>query len=178
MDMADSGFTGLEEADCGPTLAPARPMDCGRAAIWSMEEIPMRTAALVASLLFAAAPAFAADPVEGEWLTPGGGSKVRIGACPNQPGQMCGVISWLPPAKAKNVDSKNPKAELKTRPVLGVSTLWGFKQAGPGKWTGGKLYDPSSGKTYNGKISANPNGTLKVEGCVMGICQGQTWNRA
>ena len=135
----------------------------------------MRTALLAASLLLMAAPAYAADPVEGEWLTPGGASKVRISACPNKPDQMCGVISWLPAAKTNDLDRRNPNAALKNRPVLGVSTILGLKHAAPGKWTGGKLYDPSSGKTYNGKISANADGTLKVEGCVMVVCQAQTW---
>ena len=138
----------------------------------------MRTALLAAGLLALAAPAFAADPVEGDWIPPDGGSKIRIAPCADNPAQVCGKISWLPAATAKNLDSNNPKAELKTRPVLGIQTFSGFKSAGPGKWTGGKLYDPSSGKTYTGKLTAAGNGTLKVEGCVIGICQAQTWKRA
>lgn len=137
----------------------------------------MRTALIVTGLLFLAAPAFAADPVEGQWLTPDGGSKVHITACPGKPDQMCGTVSWLPAANAKDRDTRNPDAALRGRPILGVSTLLGFKQAAPGKWTGGTLYDPASGKTYKGKISANPDGTLKVEGCVMVVCQAQTWKR-
>lgn len=39
----------------------------------------MRIAFIVVGIMLAT-PAFAADPVEGEWLTPNGGSKVRIGA--------------------------------------------------------------------------------------------------
>lgn len=137
------------------------------------------TAALIAAgLPAAAAPALAADPVAGEWLTPDGGSKVRIAACPGKPELMCGVVSWLSAAHAKDLDTRNPDAALRKRPILGVSTLSGFKQAAPGKWAGGKLYDPASGKTYKGKISADPNGALKVEGCVLIVCQTQTWKRA
>jgi len=137
----------------------------------------MRAALLAIGLLLVASPAVAADPVEGEWLTPGGGSKVKIAPCPGKPELMCGVVSWLPDAKAKAVDSKNPNAALRDRPILGMTTVANFKSSGPGKWTGGKLYDPASGKTYNGKLSANANGTLKVEGCVLMVCQGQTWTR-
>lgn len=137
----------------------------------------MRTALLALGLLLVAAPAFAADAVEGDWLTPDSGSKVRLGACPKTPQLMCGAVSWLPAAKVKDLDKRNPNPALRNRPILGVSTVSGFKQVAPGKWTGGKLYDPASGKTYNGKISANPDGTLKVEGCVMMICQSQTWTR-
>lgn len=138
----------------------------------------LRVALLSLGLLLAAAPAMAADPVAGEWLTPTDGGKVRIGACPDKPEQMCGVVSSLPPAKMNDRDTRNPNAALRSRPVMGETTISGFKQAAPGRWTGGKLYDPSTGKTYNGKISANPDGTLKVEGCVLMVCQAQTWKRS
>jgi uncharacterized protein (DUF2147 family) len=138
----------------------------------------MRIALLAAGLLALAAPAFAADPVEGDWTPPDGASKIRIAPCADNPALVCGKIAWLAPANAKSLDGNNPKAELKTRPVLGIQTFWGFKSAGPGKWTGGKLYDPSSGKTYSGKLTAVGSGALKVEGCVLGICQAQTWKRA
>jgi uncharacterized protein (DUF2147 family) len=137
----------------------------------------MRAAVLALGLLLVASPAFAADPVEGEWITSQSGSKVRIGPCPDNPQQMCGVVSYLPAANAKDLDKKNPDAALRNRPILGVKTVSGFKQSAPGKWTGGKLYDPASGKTYNGKLTANPDGTLKVEGCVLMVCQAQTWKR-
>jgi uncharacterized protein (DUF2147 family) len=137
----------------------------------------VRIAIVAAGLLLSSTPALAADPIEGEWLTTGGASKVRISACADKPDLMCGVVSWLPPAKAKDLDSRNPDPALKSRPIVGTQTIRNFKQAAPGKWTGGKLYDPSSGKTYSGKISANPNGTLKVEGCIAMVCQAQTWTR-
>jgi len=138
----------------------------------------MRTALFAAGMLLLTAPAVAADPAEGDWLMPDGGSKVHIGACAGNPAQLCGVVSWLAPAKAKDLDIHNPNAALKNRPILGVATIFGFKQNAPGNWSGGKLYDPATGKTYSGKISINPDGTLKVQGCVFGICQGQTWKRA
>ena len=137
----------------------------------------MRSFLVALGLMLVAAPAFAADPVEGEWIPPGGGSRVRIGACSDKAGQMCGVVSWLPANKARDLDGKNPNAALKNRPILGVTTIWGFKQAAPGKWTGGKLYDPASGKTYDGKLTARPDGALKVEGCILMVCQAQTWKR-
>jgi uncharacterized protein (DUF2147 family) len=137
----------------------------------------MRALLIAAGLWVLAGPVWAADPVEGEWVPQDGGSKVHIAACPDKPDQMCGKVSWLPAAQTKDLDAKNPKAALKTRPILGASTMWGLKQAAPGKWTGGKLYDPATGKTYDGKISANPNGTLKIEGCILMVCQAQTWKR-
>jgi len=141
-------------------------------------ENPMRTSIFVASMLLFGTPAVAADPIQGEWLTQDGGSKVRLGTCPGNPILLCGVVSWLPAAEANDLDSKNPNAGLRKHPILGTQTIIGFKQSAPGKWTGGKLYDPATGKTYSGKISINPNGTLKVQGCVMMICETETWTRA
>ena len=138
----------------------------------------MRALILAAGLTLAAAPALAADPVEGEWLTQEATAKVRIGPCPGKADRMCGVISWLKnPADAKATDSKNPDSKLKTRTFLVLPMIRDFKQAAPGRWTGGKIYDPGSGKTYDSKISVSANGTLKVEGCVLMICQAQTWRR-
>ncbi|TAJ72363.1 MAG: DUF2147 domain-containing protein [Phenylobacterium sp.] len=138
----------------------------------------MRALILAAGLALAAAPALAADPVEGEWLTQSGTAKVRIGPCPGKADRMCGAISWLKnPADSKALDSNNPDPKLKTRTILGLPMIRDFKQAAPGRWTGGKIYDPNSGKTYDSKIAVGANGTLKVEGCVLMICQAQTWRR-
>ncbi|MBU1375502.1 MAG: DUF2147 domain-containing protein [Alphaproteobacteria bacterium] len=138
----------------------------------------MRALFLAAGLTLAAAPALAADPVEGEWLTQAATGKVRIGPCPGKPDRLCGAISWLKnPAERTSTDVNNPDPKLKTRPILGMPMLSGFKSSAPGKWAGGKIYDPNSGKTYDSKLSINPNGTLKVEGCILMVCQAQTWKR-
>src|SRR4051812_12529444 len=125
----------------------------------------MRTLVLAAALACTAAPALAADPVEGEWLTEGGGGKVRIAPCAARPDRMCGAISWLKnPADAKARDTNNPDPALKTRTMLGLPMIWNFKPVAPGKWAGGKIYDPNSGKTYDSKMSVAPDGSLKVSG--------------
>jgi uncharacterized protein (DUF2147 family) len=139
----------------------------------------MRLAVLAAAVTLAAGPALAADPAEGEWLTQSGTAKVRIGPCPGKADRLCGAISWLKnPADADARDVHNPDPALKGRTILGLPMIWGFKQAAPGKWTGGKIYDPNSGKTYDSKVTVTPAGTLKVEGCILMVCQAQTWKRS
>ena len=140
----------------------------------------MRIMMLAAGLLLATtSPAFAADPVEGDWLTQSGSGKVRIAPCPGKPDRLCGTLFWLKtPADAQALDTKNPDARLKIRPILGLPMIRDFKSQAAGRWTGGKIYDPDSGKTYDSKISINGNGTLKVEGCILMICQAQTWKRS
>ena len=46
---------------------------------------------------------------------------------------------------------------------------------GGGKYSG-KVYSPDRGKTYKSKLVLSGK-TLKVSGCVFGICRGQTWQR-
>lgn len=139
----------------------------------------MRAAALAAVLALSACPALAADPVEGDWLTQDGTAKVRIAPCAAAPARMCGTISWLKnPADAKATDANNPDPKLRARPILGLPMIRDFKPAAAGRWTGGKIYDPNSGKTYDSRLSVNPDGTLKVEGCVLVVCRAQTWRRS
>lgn len=134
-----------------------------------------------AALALLATTAQAADPVEGLWLVQAGTAKVKVGPCAADKAKMCGVITWLKSPNGKDgqpqKDANNPDAAQRGRPVLGLSMIRDFKPAGPGKWTGGKIYDPTSGKTYGSKMSANPDGTLKVEGCVSVVCQAQTWKK-
>ena len=134
----------------------------------------MRTALIAAVLTLAATPVFAADPVEGEWLTEAGTAKVKIGPCAEQPDRMCGLVSWM---KTPRNDIHNPDAALRDKPILGMALIRDFKASAPGKWTGGKIYDPESGKTYDSKLTARADGTLKVEGCIAIICKAQTWKR-
>jgi uncharacterized protein (DUF2147 family) len=135
----------------------------------------MRQIAIAAALTLIAGPALAADPVEGEWMTQAGSAKVKVAPCAAKPDRMCGVVSWLKNSGAR--DANNPDPALRSRPILGMALIRDFKPAGPGRWTGGKIYDPESGKTYDSKIRINPNGTLRVEGCVLVVCQAQTWKK-
>lgn len=125
-----------------------------------------------------AAGAAQAAPIEGDWLTQTGGAKVRIAACPDQVRRLCGTIVWMSPAAlGDGTDRNNPNPSLKARKLVGLSMLSDFRPDGSDRWTGGTIYDPRSGKTYASKLSAQPDGGLKVEGCVSIICRAQTWRR-
>ncbi|RAK60144.1 DUF2147 domain-containing protein [Phenylobacterium hankyongense] len=141
----------------------------------------MRPLFFAAALSLAASPALAADPVEGDWLTPGGSAKVHIAPCAGQAAKLCGQIVWLKAPKdaagAPKRDENNPDAGLQSRPIVGLPLIRDFRRVEMGRWIGGKVYDPQSGKTYDSKMSMNPDGTLKLEGCMMIICRAQTWKR-
>lgn len=138
------------------------------------------TLALAAAMAAGATAAQASSSVQGDWLTQSGSAKVHVGPCGDR---LCGAIVWLrnPLDKATGrpqLDANNPDPALRGRPIVGLQLIKGFKPASGGRWTGGSIYDPQSGKTYDSKLSLNPDGTLKVEGCISIICQAQTWKPA
>ena len=121
------------------------------------------------------APLFAAPPIAGRWLTADGGAVVAIGDCG---GTICGRVVKVikgPPAGRPWVDALNPDSKLKSRPLVGLPILTGMSASGDG-WKG-QIYDPKTGKTYDSKMAAAANGSLKVDGCILMICQSQTWTR-
>lgn len=142
----------------------------------------LAAAAAVSIATAAVTPVLAADPLDGEWLVQNGEAKVRLGPCPGHADRLCGVVDWLrapnDAAGGAKRDVNNPDPALKTRPIMGLTLIADFHRDQSGRWTGGKIYDPRSGKTYASKLGLNPDGTLKVEGCVAMFCQAQTWRRA
>jgi uncharacterized protein (DUF2147 family) len=138
----------------------------------------MKSFALAAAAVLTAAPALAAEPT-GNWLTRNSESKVAISKC----GQaICGTITAL---KAPNgadgkpkVDSNNPDASKRNRPIIGTMIVLNMTPGGADKWSG-QVYNPEDGKTYSGSITLKGPNALDLQGCVAGglICKTQTWTR-
>ena len=106
------------------------------------------------------AAAFAQDVV-GKWKLEDGTAIVEV----YQQGDVYnGKIVWLQkPTEADGspaVDDKNPDPKLRTRQVLGLNMLSNLKK-GNGEYSGGSIYDPGNGKTYNC--------SMKVEGNVLHV---------
>lgn len=123
-----------------------------------------------------ATPAVAAVPVTGKWITAEKDSVIEIGTCG---ATVCGKVSRvmkMMPDGTMPVDSKNPNPALRGKPVQGMMILSGFIDGGS-TWNG-RIYDPKSGKSYKSKLARNPDGTLKVQGCVAFLCQTFTWTAA
>ena len=132
---------------------------------------------LPALLLFSAAGGASSAPdIAGLWLTDDQKGMVQIAPCG---AQMCGHIARVLD-KAPHVprtDINNPDPRLRSRPIIGLVTLWGFTRSGS-IWKGGRAYDPKTGKSYRASLALNADGTLKVTGCVLFICQSRRWSRA
>ena len=42
---------------------------------------------------------------------------------------------------------------------------------------GGRAYDPKSGQSYRSSLKLEPDGSLKLTGCVLFICESRRWTR-
>ncbi len=118
---------------------------------------------IIFSMIFMLAPlaaAFAQDVV-GKWKLEDGTAIVEVyksGDAYN------GKIVWLEkPTEADGspaVDDNNPDKALRSRKLIGLNMLSGLKKNG-GEYTGGTIYDPGNGKTYNC--------SMKVEGDILKV---------
>jgi len=104
-----------------------------------------------------------AQDVIGKWKLEDGTAIVEV----YRDGDLYNVkIVWLEkpfdndgtPAK----DTNNPDKSLRSRELIGLNMLHGLKQAGE-KYSGGKIYDPGNGKTYNCSMQVKGD-VLKVRG--------------
>ena len=130
---------------------------------------------LLAALALAA-PAAAADPIAGRWVTEERDAVVTIGECG---AKLCGRISRFlvtPPGGADQRDINNPDRALRTRKLLGLPVLSGFQEDGD-EWRG-RIYDPKSGKSYRSVVRRLSATRLEVKGCIGPFCQTQIWVRA
>ena len=74
-------------------------------------------------------------------------------------------------------DANNADESLRERTVIGIELLSGFAEARPGRWTGGRIYNPEDGRTYDSRLVEQDESTLTVKGCVLFICKSQIWTR-
>lgn len=113
--------------------------------------------------------------IEGSWLTDDRKGVVAIAPCGEQ---LCGHITQVldRTAGVPTTDVNNPDPRLRSRPLIGLRTLWGFTRRRQ-VWDGGQAYDPKSGKSYRSKLELERDGSLKVTGCVLFICESRRWTR-
>jgi len=107
-----------------------------------------------------------ADAITGVWLSADKDAKIEIYRSGNK---YFGKIIWTKnmyeaDGKTLRKDHKNPQANLRNRNILNLVMLTNFTYD-DGEWTGGEVYDPKSGKTYNSKMKLKGN-ALELRGYV------------
>jgi uncharacterized protein (DUF2147 family) len=139
--------------------------------------------AFVAAAATTTAPALRAAPddgVAGVWLTENGDARIEIAACGDA---VCGRIVWveepLDDEGKEKLDKHNPDESLRSRPIVGLPLLIGFKPDGPGKWEDGRIYSPRDGELYKCTMRLDGPDTLRVRGYIGIPLLGQTevWTR-
>ena len=121
----------------------------------------------IAAIMFSAGMAAAADPLEGTWRTTaddnGNSGLIQVAPCG---ATLCGTLVKSYDSSGKVMASKN----------IGRNIISETKNTGGGSYKG-KVYSPDRDKTYNSKLKLSGD-TLKVSGCVFGICRdGGIWKK-
>lgn len=112
----------------------------------------------------AAAQSYSPD---GYWINDKGNSKIQV--FKTITGTYAGKLVWL---KEPNRDGKpkldihNPNDAFKSRPVMGLVILSGLRHEEKNEYGDGKAYDPSSGKTYDCKLTVNTPEQMTLRGFV------------
>jgi uncharacterized protein (DUF2147 family) len=76
-------------------------------------------------------------------------------------------------------DEHNPDPALRTQALRGQVIVRDMRYQGEGRWSGGTIYDPESGKTYKCNIELDGPDALKVRGYIGFSLLGrsQQWTR-
>ena len=116
---------------------------------------------LFCMVLMLATAALYAQDVVGKWKLEDGTAIVEVY---KQGDVFNGKIVWLEnptePDGTPAKDTENPDPKLRSRQLINLNMLSGLKKNGT-EYTGGTIYDPGNGKTYNC--------SMKVEGDVLKV---------
>jgi uncharacterized protein (DUF2147 family) len=141
-----------------------------RAGLRLMIWLSLASAAMQASGSVPAADA----GVRGFWQEPSG-AVIRIAQCAQG---LCLTIVALSPGDHPHTDVQNPDEKLRGRPLCGLRIGQGFSPSDSQHAAGGHIYDPKSGRTYSGSMTAQGN-TLRLRGYLGFEWLGRTesWTR-
>ncbi|NSW45530.1 MAG: DUF2147 domain-containing protein [Bacteroidales bacterium] len=119
------------------------------------------------------------DDILGKWMTEKKEAVVQI--FKTNDNKYAGKIIWLekPLENGKPVvDKKNPKPELRSRPIMGLVFVAGFEFQ-DGEWVNGIVYDAQTGNTYKAKIMLKDKNTLELRGYIGSPIFGRStiWTR-
>ena len=138
---------------------------------------------LICTSMFVAAPAFAADVLDGtQWRTiddKTGKARAVVEFKQQANGTLAATIKELLDPTAATVCSKC-SGSLKGAPIVGLTIAYNLKPTGIGKYEGGTILDPKTGSTYSLKGEmANGGKTLALRGYkgVAALGRNQSWQR-
>ena len=110
----------------------------------------------------------------GDWREPTG-SVIEIFHCGTD---LCAKMVAISKQAPTQLDKNNPDPKSRTHPLCGLQIGYGFHLSDPAHAEGGRLYDPKSGKTYKGTMTAEGN-QLHLRGYIgiKAFGKSETWIR-
>jgi uncharacterized protein (DUF2147 family) len=104
------------------------------------------------------------------------GSVIEISRCG---GDVCARMVAISKQAPTRFDTNNPDPAARKKLLCGLQIGYGFHLGDPAHADGGKLYDPKSGKTYHGTMTAEGD-QLHLRGYIgiKAFGRTETWTRA
>ncbi|WP_428897225.1 hypothetical protein Dip518_001012 [Parelusimicrobium proximum] len=155
-----------------------------------------KTLIVTAVLLISQALCFAAEPAKaqeiktaeqqsavGFWQTIDDETKLpkSVTAVYEHDGQIYGRVIMIYDTDGKTVKDTIYTAKVKADkvdgqpPYCGLDIIWGMTKKSEGKYAGGKILNPATGKIYTSIMTLKANGDLIVRGKIGPIGKNQTW---
>lgn len=139
---------------------------------------------LLATLLLATTVISAqnADRLSGIYEAVEAGKESKVEFTRQEDGSYRGQIIWLKepnnPDGTPKRDVKNPDKAKRSVRADEVVVVEGVKYD-PAKdvWSGGRVYDPTKGKSYKVEVSFSDDNTLRVKGSLLGFSRSVYWKR-
>lgn len=137
---------------------------------------------LIAMIVMVVASAFAqADKVVGNYSAERNGVKSKVKVYKYADGYRA-QVTWVDNLKMPDgsirLDSKNPdaaKRKVRADQIVLIDKV--VYKAKDKEWSGGKIYDPTSGKTYTVSLYFKDDKTLTVKGSIGPFFQRMYWTK-
>lgn len=130
----------------------------------------------------AAVQAQSADRLTGVYKAVEEGKESKVRFTRQADGSYNGQIIWLKnPNNADGtpkLDVKNPDKAKRSQRADQVVVVEGVRYDAEKKvWNGGRVYDPTKGKTYKVEVSFENDRTLRVKGSLLGFSRSVYWTK-
>ncbi|MBM3927411.1 MAG: DUF2147 domain-containing protein [Sphingomonadales bacterium] len=116
-----------------------------------------------------ATPAATGQTLNGKWRNAKNTVHIRAYPCGDA---ICGTVIWASPKAQASAREKG------TERLEGTQIFREFRPTGDGGYTG-KVFVPTVGRTFAGRLRVTADDTLVGKGCVLGglFCRSTTWLR-